>query len=244
MKLIAEQLAKIHCLRDLPLKKTSVQDNLNRIKGFAASFDDAKKQIHDHPMIQSLDSDTRTIIGNFDLWSEIEWLDQLLKRSKFRTTFALLDMNYLNCIIRDQECSSGSKIVFIDYDACQYNNRGVDFASHFFGRVLNAGGKEKIRHGAKFPGRSDMIQFFEHYQRALQNSGLLEDFDENGTDSIDQLIIETKIGMCQSVLSFLGMTITQHDKFWVEGPHNFFPVSMMGLKVYLEYKYDLSQPMS
>ena len=131
-----------------------------------------------------------------------------------------------------------SRIVFIDFDAAQYNLRGLDFASYFFGRVLDSKDKGKIIPGAELPSREEKVAFFKHYQAEIKRLNAFEDFDENGVDSVENLLKETLIGTLQQLSFFLGMSFTQYEIF-LRDEDNFYPLIIFNLKKFHELKSEL-----
>lgn len=269
MKAIARQLAKVHAIKGLPLKLNSLEENLAQVQNFGENYVKIRNHFLNHPNIKSADEEAKTLFEEFDILKEKRWLEGVIKDSiknaTCRINFGLMDLNFLNLIIRDEPESQKSeslkleslklesqklesrkleslnyesRIVFIDYDAAQYNLRGLDFASHFFGRIVDGRIEGKIIPGAKLPSREEKVAFFKHYQAEIKRLNAFENFDENGVDSVDNLLKETLIGTLQQLSFFLGMSFTQYETF-LRDEDNFYPLIIFNLKKFHEIKSEL-----
>lgn len=242
-KEIATQLAKVHSIQGLPLKMNSKQTSSNQMKKYIERYESIKNEMFKYFMVKEGSIEEQNLIKNFDMKKEFEYFEDVIKKSNCRTTLTLDDMNYNNCIVRDLSNiadENRSDIMFIDYDTVQYNFRGNDFASHFMGRVIRNGSEENVIPGGKFPTQNEMEIFFKHYQDELRSLGVFEDFNENGIDSIDNLIADTIIGYFDYCLSIIGLMFTQYEQFWKK-EDNFFGVTMLCLKKYYGLKQQLQQ---
>ena len=225
----------------MPLKKDSTKEVLKQIYNFALKFGENRNGFLSHPTLKSADAKVRELFENFDYPIEQEWVEKIVNSSRMRANFILGDLNYLNCMVRDREniAKDESRLVLIDYDAAQINFRGLDFGSHFFGRVMDARINGKVVPGAKFPTKEEKIVFLKNYQSELKRICAFPDFDENGLDSIENLLQESVVGTLQQVLFFLGFTLAQFEMF-LRPEDNFLPIMTLCLREYYAIKETLT----
>ena len=110
MKAIARQLAKVHAIKGLPLKLNSLEENLAQVEKFGENYVKIRDHFLNHPKIKSADEEAKTLFEEFDILKEKHWLEGVIKDSiknaTCRINFGLIDLNFLNLIIRDEPESS------------------------------------------------------------------------------------------------------------------------------------------
>ena len=239
-KEFAQKLAQVHSMQGLPLKKNSTELTLNQLHDFALKFSENKNGFLRHPTLMSADAKDRKIFQIFDFPKETKFVEKIFSRASMRKNVILCDLNYLNCMVRDGNkiAKDESRLVLIDFDAAQINFRGLDFGSHFSERVIDTRVNGNIAPDAKCPTKEEKIVFLKNYQSELKRLHAFPDFDENGVDSIENLLQESTIGMLHYILFFLGFMLAQFELF-LRAEDNNLPVMKLFLKEYYAIKETL-----
>ena len=243
---IALSLAAIHAIKGLPLKKTPD----------GAAMNDFLEKIQTIPSKRSQYEEAAEKFENFDLdfmfrfefAQEINWLVNIINQLKMRKSFILNDMNYLNCLVlNDANKMDGDmdankrrmRVILIDYDMAHHDYRGFDLGIHFLNRVFNFGAKDdRVIKGALFPSEEEKRRFLAIYQQEIKRLNVWNDFDEDGVDSVDNLLIESLIGQCYYCLIFSSHMLSKPHIFLAHDPA-FLPVFEFMLRNYLPVKEDI-----
>ena len=101
-----------------------------------------------------------------------------------------MDSNYLNRVVKNDE-TDDNRCVIIDYDISCYHDRGIDLAEHFVLRSYDLSGKQSKVSGLPYPSRDEQTFFLSRYLE--ESCKLLDDFDPQGIDNIDHLLLEADI---------------------------------------------------
>lgn len=182
------------------------------LRYLSISFEDEKDAFFSHAMFKDADAADIKIMKELNIAKEADWLNEYLKTCKYRVTLILFDTNFRNCILKDvtKNIDKSSKVSIIDMDTIQYNLRGIDFGVHFFEHIF--AGME-IRPGSRFPTDDEKKLFLSYYQDAIRRLNTYHDYDPNGVDSIENLLMESILGSQYWLLSLIGETCLYHESF-------------------------------
>ena len=215
---IAISLAKTHAIEGLPLKLTVSEEVRKKQREWIKMIPEKKSYWKNHDEIQKMNLDLDFIL-NFDFEQQVDWLDEKCNQVKMRKHFVLVDMNYLNCLVRNHPKDGESRVVLIDYDIAHHDYRGMDFGSHFFGRRFQADSKvDKIVPNSRFFTVEEKRNFLKIYQQEIKRLNVWNDFDEDGIDSVENLLLESRIGECISNLIFSCYMMARPEIFFEVEP--------------------------
>lgn len=137
-------------------------------------------------------------LQKFDFDTEIQFIKSVLGQLKQRVIFGTNDMNRSNFLrLKDEKTGKDiepCKIMAIDYEFSCYNYRSYDLGNYFGMRVFDFGGGEKFTE-ENYPSEEFIKSFVEKYIetiRSLANKPF--DWDEDGIDSIDHIMMEIAFG--------------------------------------------------
>ena len=175
---------------------------------------------------------------DFELWTsidyekEIDWIETQFSSLPMRKNFILYDMNYLNCLVRNDPKEGQMRVLLIDYDI---SRRGVDLGCHFFNRRLNVLSEDKnfVIPNSKFPSDAEKRRFLGIYQQEIKRLNIWTDFDENGIDSIDNLLLV--IGQMQFAL-YIACYMIQKPDFFLDSEPNMASYFDFFIRQYLIFK--------
>lgn len=235
---IAISLASVHSIKGLPFKKSGLQDYSVLQMEWIKMIPSAKEYICNNQDIKKYNLDMEFIM-TFDHLKEANWLIKKYRSLKLRENYILFDMNFLNCLVRNNPKDGQKKIVLIDYDQFQYNYRGIDLGVHFFNRLVKYDDKDcKIINGATLPTDEERRRFLSIYQQEIKR--LNEDFDGNGLDSIENLVIESIVGQCNYCL-FCSVIVMAKAKMFIGSDPAFAPILEFMMRHFLLFKEQLEQ---
>lgn len=164
---------------------------------------------------------------NVDFEKDVKRMLQLAYESSgSRVYFNHGDTNFLNVLVRDQECTGDmSRIVLVDIELGGYGNRGIDLGGHFVNRMFDWRGREHKMSGSPFPDEAERRRFCQLY---LQSLSELE-CAATDVDTVDHLMEEVDMGASFFCLTMLIMTAKHLDFFILE------PAFLTGFRVMLEF---------
>lgn len=212
---IALSLAAVHAIEGLPLRRDAVEHNFRLEKEWSKLIPNQRDFLLNDEKVKHYKGDMEFLL-NFDYEKVIEWVISKCNELKMRKNFVLLDMNYLNCLVRNQPMEDEKRVVLIDYDLAQYNYRGIDLGGHFFNRRFDvtAKGDKMVVTGSSFFSDEHKRRFLTIYQQEIKRLKIWNDFDEDGVDSIDNLLIESAMGKIFVTLYFATNMVAKADVFY------------------------------
>lgn len=237
---IAISLAHVHAIKGLPLRQNVAEDNFKKQKEWIKEISSAKEYFVNNKSLSKYNLDIEFLFG-IDYNGEVDYLIKKSKTLKLRRNFILNDMNYLNCLVRNNPKDGQLRVVLIDYDLGHYDYRGIDLGIHFFNRRFQVDAKEdKIIPNSTFPSKEEKGRFLKIYQDEIKQLNIWDDFDENGIDSVDNLLIESMMGQLQFNLYF-GIYMLANPDIFLEYDPAFAPVLEFMLKEYFTTKNDVER---
>lgn len=192
---VAISIAHVHSIEGLPLKMSG---NIPKPDDLMKIPIDKIEYWKRHEGIKKFNLDLNLMLS-FDFLKEMEYLRMKCNEVKMRKNLILYDMNYGNILVHNHSKANGRKVVLIDYDAAHYGYRGIDIGSFFFHRSANNCMDPKI-HTPRFFTLNEKRKFLNIYQQEIKRLNIWKDFDENGIDSIENLLLESIIGICIGIL--------------------------------------------
>lgn len=183
-------MARYHTV-DLPIRKRPwdiVQICRDQIAKFALIKDELPPPPPDMPatITESLNE-----LFAFDVLAEADWAARIMAKIASRVVFAHNDSNRSNILLKESGASLFDRMMLIDYEFSGYNYRGADIGNLFWMRVFDFG-SEKFVSGFDYPTEEARRQFIRAYADECKVSGAFPDWDENGRDSEDHLVIEAE----------------------------------------------------
>lgn len=190
MEDIAKSFARMHSLK-LPLSK----------KEWDPFWERAKNGYKARPHTEWL-KDVETDVDlsyslSLDYCEETLWLNKVREKYfniRSRDAFIQADTHYMNLVVNEEPRQGELNVYLLDYELCSYGPRGLDLGAHFLNRVLDFGNEGSFLSGERMHTEEERRQFLKYYQDELRTLGSIKDFDDQGLDSIDNLLFESYIG--------------------------------------------------
>ena len=127
---------------------------------------------------------------------EVLWLDKVRHRhldTRSRITFIQTDAQYTNLVVNEEPREGELNVFLLDYEISSYGPRGFDLGAHFLNREMGFQNLVRKYSGKKMHTEEERKQFLKFYQEEIKRLGV-EDFDDQGIDSIDNLLFESYVG--------------------------------------------------
>lgn len=144
---------------------------------------------------------------------ELLWINQI--RSKFfnkrsRDAFIQADAHYMNLVVNEKPKEGELKVFLLDYELNSYGPRGIDLGGHFFNRPLDFSNHQNMSTGKPVHTEEEKIQFLKYYQLEVKRLNFIENFDEKGLDSIENLLFESHVGglMYHLFFTYIAFNLT------------------------------------
>lgn len=235
---IAISIANVHAIKSLPLKKTASEDNLALQKEWIKDIPRNREYFSDNKVFEKYNLDI-DFLFNFDYENEIEYLKRMFNYAKSRKNFILNDMNFMNCLVRNNPEKGQLRVVLIDYDLAHYGYRGIDLGTHFFEKRFQIHDMEtKIVPGSRFHTIEEKKRFLSIYQREIKRLNVWDDFDEYEIDSVDNLLLESMVGILYFTL-YWACHMMARPKTYLESDPALAPVIEFMLREFLCMKKEI-----
>lgn len=196
---LAKVMARYHRI-DIPIKRQPWNVD-GMIKSCYSKFQDA------HPELSNCYFDKGTDIGRFDALRPViefnviefnNWISKVSKLIKTRIVLTHNDSNRSNIMINGSSPNLDSldldqRLLLIDCEFSGYSHRGQDIGNAFGMRKWDFAG-EKLASGYEYPNEHDQRIFIESYVEDMRSNNHYDDWDENGIDSVDHIMMETEFG--------------------------------------------------
>lgn len=193
MQDIAKAFARMHTL-DLPLGKKRWTPFWKRA---AAGYPKRTTQKWLKALAHELGIEC--VATTIDYGEEVEWLIKVQEKyydRRSRRALIQADTHYLNLVVNEHPRQGELNVWLLDYELCSYGPRGLDLGAHFLNRQM-LWGDDNLQHayisGLEQHTHEERIAFLRFYRDELRRLHL-DDFDENGVDSIDNLLFESYVG--------------------------------------------------
>lgn len=155
---------------------------------------------------------------NFPIEEELTFIESLFEKVTSRVVFASNDLNRSNFLVLQDENGKDKcplEMIIIDYEFCSYNYRGCDLGNHFAMKFYDFG-SEAIVTGHSYPSLEYRKQFIETYlDEICKNSKCPTDWDPNGFDSLDHILLESLIGSLATRLIDIAWTLRDLN-IWID----------------------------
>ena len=128
-----------------------------------------------------------------DREKEVEFVKKILSTVESKEVLLHFDCQFLNVLVRNEASpKTGLKTVLVDYEACFYGPRMIDFGSHFYGRMTDAAGKKSKVSGHDYPPEDQRKLFLREYLQEIQRLDP-NNFDPK-IDNEEHLMLESEVG--------------------------------------------------
>lgn len=203
--------ARLHMTKH-PIKKTPwnvrriVQRCLNRFK---------EQQEHsptEEWMLPEIESSI-----NFDFESQLTFIESILPKLNSKIVFSSNDSNRSNFLVRTK--SDGSdvdplQVMQVDYEFACYNYRAFDIGNYFGMKTFDFGA-EVFTTGQGYPSEEYRRQFIQSYIDEINRIGPPSDWDPEGRDSLEHILLEADFG--SYAVRVINVAWTLRDvKIWTE----------------------------
>jgi choline kinase len=226
---VARAYARFHSMK-LPLPNKLASDLANRVKKLSPETLDAIKKLGYDITLFTLE------------WNRIvPWLRDELEKIGSRLVFTHCDTNFLNIFVREDAKEGETNIAILDYEMSKYSYRAFDLGSHFVNRMCRWGATGDKRSKFPYPSIDERRRFIKLYLEETKRIGYLNDFDENGRDSVDTLLQESRLG---SLFYMVPNNFTLLAEEILSKHHDFFSVCSLLLQTYQELVNEHNQETS
>ena len=127
---------------------------------------------------------------------EVLWLDKIREKhfnARSRTALIQADTHYMNLVVNEEPRPDELNVYLLDYELFSYGPRGLDLGAHFMNKALNFLDEENFLSGEDMHTEEERKQFLKFYQDELRKLDV-KNFDDQGLDSIDNLLFESYVG--------------------------------------------------
>ena len=228
LKDLARAYARFHQI-DLPLQKNLQPQVFPEVKFNRELISKLDKNIVDVDLLLSID------------WNrEMKLMKRVVDSVKSKDVLLQYDLQFLNILSRDDypECMKKGhdlRVVLIDYELALYGKRLIDLGGHFVFRLVDFKSQTKMS-GHEFPGEKQRLYFIREYIEEIKRLKP-NDFDPNGIDNENHLMMEADIGALYFALSKVVAVLSLAESFLKE-PGFFVCAGMLG-KFYFKWKKSL-----
>ena len=175
---------------------------------------------------------------SFKHHEDVLWLDKIREKylnARSKTAFILGDTHYMNLVINEEPNPGELNVYLLDYELCSYGPRGLDLGAHFFNKELGSVIERNFTDVYSMHTEEERRKFLKYYQDELKRLGV-KDFDDQGLDSIDNLLFESYVGALLYYLFFNYIAINLSNAEAARMHQNFglFPITFC--KIYLKCK--------
>lgn len=219
---LAANYARLNSLR-VPLQnKIHIVDQRIRQKLLANSLDypEIVKRIFSPEivtLIQSLDVDAE-LLQAFDYKQEWGWIFEMRKKIKSRKVMSSYDCNFLNVLVRDRVQQGESAIVLIDHEATLIGYRSQNIGCHFLNWMLKWKSTSDKQSGLPYPSEEKRRAFITEYLKEQKRLAYIPDFDEEGFDSVDKVMMEADFGALNAIMYSTFGLLAEIPGFVVHDP--------------------------
>ena len=233
MENIAKAFARMHSLR-LPLSKSLWGPFWRKAHaGFKNNpFTKWAKEIaenagHDFSPCMSLKYD-----------EEVLWLQKVIEKhlnARSRTALIQADTHYMNLVVNEEPRPGELNVYLMDYELCSYGPRGLDLGAHFLNKALNFLDEETMMSGEGMHTEEERRTFLKYYQDELRRLRV-KNFDDQGLDSIDNLLFESYVGalLYNMYFTYIAVNLSDPETVKLHPMLEIFPVCFT--KLYIESK--------
>ena len=206
---IALSMAAVHAIKGLPLMMDTNEAMIERLRSWIPFIPKFRDYLRNNHEIKKYNLDLN-FLCNFNFAKETDFLEEQYKTLPMRRNFVLDDMHFANCLVRNEPKEGELRVLLIDYDLGHFGFRGIDLGAHFFNRRFDYESTEnKIIPGTEFPSDEEKRRFLRIYQQEIKRLNVWRDFDETGIDSIDNLLLESLIGILQFTLYYASHSLSK-----------------------------------
>lgn len=207
---VAHAYARFHSL-NLPLPDMTDQLFTNQFKPISEDIRQVFEENRIDLSFMSLDGDTY-----------LPWIRAEMEKIRSRIVLCQFDTNQQNVFIRDNPREGEHKVVLLDYEMAKKTFRGIDIGGHFINRTVkwDVFDKEKTT-GYPYPSIEERKRFINFYLEETERLGYLSDFDRNGRDSVENVLVEARLGTLLYIVLLQGF-ISQRIKSVIDNDFMFF----------------------
>lgn len=178
-------------------------------------------------------------VCSINYYEELLWIKKVRQKyfnSKSRDAFIQADAHYMNLVVNEEPKEDELKVFLLDYELNSYGPRGIDLGGHFFNRPLDFSNHQNMATGKDLHTEEEKRKFLHFYQKEVKKLGFIKNFDENGLDSVDNLLFESHIGglLYHLFFSYIAFNLTG-EKTLTKKPDLISGLITFG-RIYLEAK--------
>ena len=207
---LARCMARYHSL-ELPVPKTRKGGHKLMRKNYAKHLENLKKvDLLKIPNVSEQFSKAVNTLYNFDMASEADWIEKVGNQIKQRIVFCHGDANRGNTLLSLEETGLNGhpltwdeRILLIDYEFSSYDPRGADIGNHF-GMQVHDFGQQVCLMQKEYPSEERRRAFVEAYVGECKKLDAFNDWDEDGADSVENIMLECDFGVLYTRIGMLS----------------------------------------
>jgi thiamine kinase-like enzyme len=206
---VAKAYVNLHSMKYLPLPH-----KMDVILGEATQYNKPTAEVVKRIKELGIDPSFTTL----DIAGNISWLVGEMGRVNSRLVFSHWDTNYLNIWVRDRPKDGQRKVVIYDFEMVHRTYRAIDLGFLFVNQMIDWDDRQDKRSGYQYPTLEKRRHFLSAYQAEVERLATFDDFDPDGRDSVDHLLVESLLGsmfLCNYSVSWMSV---MWGKFLAEEP--------------------------
>ena len=205
---LARKLARFHALQP-PISKKP-RDVYKAAEMNYAQYDASGFQT----IIDYIEHEDGKALVEFDWRSEIEWTRNTEPKINGRFVLVQGDMDKNNVLVRDEPDTFNERVILIDYEFAAIDYRGRDFGKFFPLKTIETSDQGIVKFVSEYPDEKWRHTFITKYLRMTKELATNE-FDEQGLDSVDHLMMEADFFVLSWIVTGLGFFMKQGEDSFI-----------------------------
>ena len=203
-KHFTSKLARFHNLK-FPITSKGM-DPLQIAKDCLILFDNSVGHEYHRKFAAKMGNRDISWLFEFDWRAAYEWMIKVGQKVKTRQVLCTNDMNTANALIREEVDTFGELVTLVDYEFASMNPRGKDLGNHFLFHTLDVDSPTFLS-DHDHPSEDFRRQIISDYLEAAKKFNTDGNWDEDGLDSVEHVLLEAEYGLMQKSLYFIGFVL-------------------------------------
>ena len=206
---LAKNLARFHAVDNVPFPKPGYDYSHVLREHFRGASEGIKN------ILQNKDLSEVHHIFQQDWEDELDWLSPLISEDKHRIVLMHWDTHLQNIGVRNSVSDGQLKTILYDYEMSTYQMRGKDIGLFLLSKIGLIGTTDMKMQTEEidFPSEEKCRLFVQEYM--IEAKQLFEDWNEQGMDNFDHIMMESIIGGMVSAICFLFACANNYQHFLV-----------------------------
>ena len=207
---LAKNIARFHAVDNVPFPKPGYDySHVLRVH-----FREASEGIKN--ILQNKDLSEVHHIVQHNWEGELDWLSPLVSEDKHRIVLMHWDIHLQNIGVRNTVTDGGLKTILYDYEMVAYQMRGKDIGLFLMSKIGLIATTDMKAEDIDFPSEEECRLFVQEYM--IEAKQLFEDWNEQGMDNFDHIMMESIIGGMVSAICFLFACAHNYQQLMVVNP--------------------------